>query len=108
LGLRNSGVSLVSCPTCGRCEVDLVKIVRELEEKLEPGAVRRSSLRPLKVAVMGCVVNGPGEAKEADIGVAFGKSKGLLFKKGKPIKKIDYADCVGILLKEIAQENVLD
>ncbi|MDD5196129.1 MAG: flavodoxin-dependent (E)-4-hydroxy-3-methylbut-2-enyl-diphosphate synthase [Candidatus Omnitrophota bacterium] len=108
LGLRNSGVSLISCPTCGRCEVDLVKIVRELEEKLEPGAVRFSSARPLKVAVMGCVVNGPGEAKEADIGVAFGKSEGLLFKKGKPVKKIAYSDCVDILLKEMAKEYVLD
>jgi (E)-4-hydroxy-3-methylbut-2-enyl-diphosphate synthase len=103
LELRNFGVSLVSCPTCGRCEVNLVKIVKELEEKLRPGALRFSQARPLRVAVMGCVVNGPGEAKEADIGVAFGKDKGLLFKKGKPVKKIAYADCVDVLLKEIAK-----
>ena len=103
LGLRNFGVSLISCPTCGRCEVDLVKIVKELEKKLSASALRLNASRPLKVAVMGCVVNGPGEAKEADIGVAFGKKSGLLFKKGKPVKKIAYSDCVDVLLKEIAK-----
>ncbi len=102
LGLRKFGHSLISCPTCGRCEVDLVKIVRELEEKLEQGAKKFNSSEPIKIAVMGCVVNGPGEAKEADIGVAFGKSEGLLFKKGKPVRKVSYSDCVDVLLKEIA------
>lgn len=100
LGLRPGGVQLISCPTCGRCEVNLVDIVKELEGKLG----RLDSVRlagNLKVAVMGCVVNGPGEAKEADIGVAFGKKEGLLFKKGKPLKKVAAADCVRVLLEEI-------
>jgi (E)-4-hydroxy-3-methylbut-2-enyl-diphosphate synthase len=103
LGLRNFGVSLISCPTCGRCEVDLVKVVRELEERLGSSALKLDPSRPLRVAVMGCVVNGPGEAKEADIGIAFGKNEGLLFKKGKPVKKIAYSDCVNVLLEEIAK-----
>lgn len=101
LGLRKFGHSLISCPTCGRCEVDLVKIVSELEEKLEQGAKRPNPSKPIKIAVMGCVVNGPGEAKEADIGVAFGKSEGMLFRKGKPVRKVSYSDCVDVLLKEI-------
>jgi (E)-4-hydroxy-3-methylbut-2-enyl-diphosphate synthase len=101
LGLRKFGHTLISCPTCGRCEVDLVKIVRELEEKLEAGAKKIHPSKPLNIAVMGCVVNGPGEAKEADLGIAFGKSEGLLFKKGKPVKKVAYSDCVNVLLKEI-------
>ena len=97
--LRFFGPEIISCPTCGRCEVDLIKIVKELEQKL---STRHSLLatRPLKLAVMGCVVNGPGEAAQADIGVAFGKRQGLLFKQGKPVRKISYANCVNILLKE--------
>ena len=101
LGLRKFGHSLISCPTCGRCEVDLVKIVSELEEKLEQGAKRSNPSKPIKIAVMGCVVNGPGEAKEADIGIAFGKSEGMLFRKGKALRKVSYSDCVDVLLKEI-------
>ncbi len=87
LALSASGVELVSCPTCSRCEVDLIKITGELEDKI-------SSLRPgkkgkdIKVAVMGCVVNGPGEAREADIGIAGGKNTGLLFENGKPVSKV--------------------
>jgi (E)-4-hydroxy-3-methylbut-2-enyl-diphosphate synthase len=100
LGLRNSGVQVISCPTCGRCTVNLVNIVKELGDKLSR-LDSTSSIRNLKVAVMGCVVNGPGEAKEADIGVAFGEKEGLLFKKGKPIKKVAAADCVRVLLEEI-------
>jgi len=103
LGLRKFGPSIISCPTCGRCAVDLVKIVRELEEKLAAMTLGPKSRKALRIAVMGCVVNGPGEAKEADIGVAFGKSAGLLFKKGKPVKKVAYADCVDVLLKEIVK-----
>jgi len=104
LDLRKFGHSIISCPTCGRCEVDLVKLVRELEEKLSTIDYRLST-KPLKVAVMGCVVNGPGEAKEADIGIAFGKSEGLLFKKGKPVKKVSFQDCVKILLSEMGRIN---
>lgn len=100
LELRNFGPEIISCPTCGRCEVDLIKIVRDLERKLS--TVNCLLLTPPpKVAVMGCVVNGPGEAKDADIGIAFGKKEGLLFKKGKPVRKIAYGDCVSVLLNEI-------
>jgi (E)-4-hydroxy-3-methylbut-2-enyl-diphosphate synthase len=100
LGLGNGAVEVISCPTCGRCEVDLISIVKDLESKLAAQAYAQSS-HPLKVAIMGCVVNGPGEAKEADIGIAFGKKEGLLFKKGKPIKKVAAVNCVRVLLAEI-------
>ncbi|MFH1441238.1 MAG: flavodoxin-dependent (E)-4-hydroxy-3-methylbut-2-enyl-diphosphate synthase [Candidatus Omnitrophota bacterium] len=100
LELRNFGPEIISCPTCGRCEVDLIKIVKELEKKLWTMDYGLWT-RPIKLAVMGCVVNGPGEAKDADIGIAFGKKQGLLFKKGKPVRKIAYGDCVRVLLKEI-------
>jgi len=103
LGLRNFGPSVLSCPTCGRCEVDLMGIVKDLEKKLSaeyaPGVV--TSGRPLTVAVMGCVVNGPGEARHADIGIAFGKAEGLLFKKGKPVRKVAAGRAVDVLLREI-------
>jgi (E)-4-hydroxy-3-methylbut-2-enyl-diphosphate synthase len=112
LGLRRCGPEIISCPTCGRCEVDLVRIVKELENKLatghRPQATDKNCLSStvdrraqLKLAVMGCVVNGPGEAKEADIGVAFGKKGGLLFKNGKAIRKVSFRDCSGILIKEM-------
>lgn len=97
LGLRTFGPQLVSCPTCGRCEVDLVRIVRELEDKFSS----LSLSRPLKVAVMGCVVNGPGEAREADIGIAFGRKSGLLFKKGKAKGQVPFESCARVLLKEV-------
>lgn len=100
LGLRSFGPKIISCPTCGRCEVNLVKLVSDFENKL-------SSLRlnPVKIALMGCIVNGPGEAKEADIGVAFGKEYGLLFKHGKAIRKVRFSDCVDSLLKEMENKH---
>jgi len=94
LNLRRFGPQIISCPTCGRCSVNLVDIVGDLEKKLS-----RSNLKNQTVAVMGCVVNGPQEAKEADIGVAFGKNEGLIFKKGKPFKKVTPAECVKTLTK---------
>ncbi|TAM39711.1 flavodoxin-dependent (E)-4-hydroxy-3-methylbut-2-enyl-diphosphate synthase [bacterium] len=100
LGLRGTGAQIISCPTCGRCEVDLVGIVKELEERLA-GEYLPPAGKPLKIAVMGCVVNGPGEAKEADIGVAFGKKEGLLFKKGKAVSKISFEQCAKVLLEEM-------
>ncbi|MFH0918566.1 MAG: flavodoxin-dependent (E)-4-hydroxy-3-methylbut-2-enyl-diphosphate synthase [Candidatus Omnitrophota bacterium] len=100
LGLRRAGVQIISCPTCGRCEIDLISIVKSLEAKLAVGAYQQSA-DPLKVAVMGCVVNGPQEAKEADLGVAFGKEAGVLFSQGKMVKKILAKDCVQTLIKEI-------
>lgn len=102
IGLRHFGPQIISCPTCGRCEVDLIKVVKGLEEKLS--AIRYPlSAMPIKVAIMGCIVNGPGEAREADLGVAFGKKEGLLFKKGKPVRKISFGSCADILLKEISR-----
>lgn len=99
LNLNRCGVNIVSCPTCGRCKVDLIRIVRELETRLS-GFQSRYLARPLNLAVMGCVVNGPGEASQADLGVAFGRTEGLLFKKGKPVKKVDFKNSVEVLLKE--------
>ncbi len=92
LQLRNFGPDIISCPTCGRCQVDLPEIVDSLQEKL-------FTKRPITIAVMGCEVNGPGEAKDADIGIAFGKKSGLLFKKGKVIKKIKAKNAVKELLR---------
>ena len=95
LDIRRNRPELVSCPTCGRCEVDLIPIATEVERRL---AKRRT---PLKVAVMGCVVNGPGEAREADIGVAAGKGVGLLFAKGEVLRKVPEAEIVDALMQEI-------
>jgi len=95
LGLRKRGIEIISCPTCGRCQIDLLPLVQQVER-----AVQKFT-RPLKVAIMGCVVNGPGEAKEADIGVAGGKGLGLLFAKGKMIRKVPEQDLVKSLLQEI-------
>jgi (E)-4-hydroxy-3-methylbut-2-enyl-diphosphate synthase len=104
VGLRHFGAQIISCPTCGRCEVDLSGIVRELETKLSTINYRPST-RPLKVAVMGCVVNGPGEAKGADLGIAFGKKEGLLFKAGRAVKKVHSSDCVNSLLREMERAD---
>ncbi|MFA5356694.1 MAG: flavodoxin-dependent (E)-4-hydroxy-3-methylbut-2-enyl-diphosphate synthase [Candidatus Omnitrophota bacterium] len=99
LGLSRYGPEIISCPTCGRCEVDLISVVRDLEEKLSAKR-HQPAARPLKIAVMGCVVNGPGEARGADIGIAFGKKEGLLFRRGKAVRKVALNKCVNILLKE--------
>ena len=95
LGLRRKGVEIVACPTCGRIEVDLPKVVKEVEEKLN------GIKKPLKVAIMGCVVNAIGEAREADIGLACGRGFAWLFKNGKPIKKVDESEMADELLREI-------
>lgn len=100
LGLRRFGPEVISCPTCGRCEVNLVKLVSDFENKLS-----FLKLDPIRVALMGCVVNGPGEAKEADIGVAFGKKDGLLFKHGRAIRKVSYSNCINSLLKEMENKH---
>ncbi|MEW6557491.1 MAG: flavodoxin-dependent (E)-4-hydroxy-3-methylbut-2-enyl-diphosphate synthase [Elusimicrobiota bacterium] len=100
LGLRKRGIEIISCPACGRCETDLIKTVHQLEKKLST-LNSQLSTRQLKVAVMGCVVNGPGEAKDADIGIAGGKGWGLFFKKGKPIKKIQQERWIKELQKEV-------
>lgn len=95
LGLKKYGVEIISCPTCGRTEIDLVKIAQMVEQKL-------SFLdKNIKVAIMGCAVNGPGEAREADIGIAGGKGEALLFKKGQIVRKLPEDKIVDELLKEI-------
>ena len=96
LNLRNFGPEIISCPTCGRCQVDLQGIVARLSSRLEA-----LGSRDVKIAVMGCEVNGPGEAKEADIGIAFGKSAGVLFKKGKIVKRVKEKDAIKTLLRNI-------
>ena len=95
LGLREYGVEIISCPTCGRCEIDLVEIAAEIEEELA------KIDKQLQVAIMGCVVNGPGEAKGADIGIAGGKNQGLIFKDGEVLKKVPANKLVNELLAEI-------
>nr|WP_330374478.1 flavodoxin-dependent (E)-4-hydroxy-3-methylbut-2-enyl-diphosphate synthase [Paeniclostridium sordellii] len=95
LDLLNDKIKVISCPTCGRCNIDLISVVNEVEEKINKVD------KDITVAIMGCAVNGPGEAKEADIGIAGGKGEGLLFKKGEIIRKIDGDKLVDELLAEI-------
>jgi len=96
LKLRERGVEVISCPTCGRCEIDIISLAQEVESRL------LTVKTPLKVAIMGCVVNGPGEAREADVGIAGGRGNGILFKKGEIVEKLSEGDLVPRLLKEIA------
>lgn len=95
LEIRNDGVEFVSCPTCGRTQIDLIKIANEVESHL------KNVDKKIKVAVMGCVVNGPGEARDADIGIAGGKGECLIFKKGTPLRKVPETVAVAELIKEI-------
>ena len=95
LGLRKGGIEIVSCPTCGRTQIDLIRLANQVENMVE------DIKKTLKVAVMGCVVNGPGEAKEADLGIAGGKGEGLLFRKGEIIKKVPESELLGALRDEI-------
>lgn len=95
LDIKKGGIEFVSCPTCGRCQVDLIGIAEKIEEKLS------KINKDIKVAVMGCAVNGPGEAREADIGIAGGKGEVLLFKKGEIIRKIPQEKAVEEFLEEI-------
>ena len=95
IGLKNDSPYLISCPTCGRTKIDLVGLAKQVEEKL------KDCKKPIKVAVMGCIVNGPGEAKEADIGIAGGDGCGLIFKKGEILRKVDEKDLLDELMKEI-------
>jgi len=102
LDLRRFGPEIISCPTCGRCQVDLQKIVEKLNLELAVGDGRDRPLQQkCKIAVMGCEVNGPGEAKEADIGIACGKGSGVIFKKGKIIERVKEKDIVRELLKYV-------
>ena len=94
-GIRRSGPDLISCPTCGRTKYDMIPIAREVERRLKDCA------KPITVAVMGCVVNGPGEASGADVGIAGGKGEGLLFAKGKILRKVPQEQLVDALFQEI-------
>jgi (E)-4-hydroxy-3-methylbut-2-enyl-diphosphate synthase len=95
LGCRHRGPEIISCPTCGRCEIDLFNLVREVETALT--GITSSP----KVAIMGCVVNGPGEAREADVGIAGGRRQGVLFRKGRLIRKVPEKDMARVLIEEV-------
>ena len=95
LGMRKQGAELVSCPTCGRTQIDLIRIAEEVEKRIS------NIQKPIKVAVMGCAVNGPGEAREADIGIAGGKGEGLIFKRGEILRKVPQDKLVDELMKEM-------
>ena len=94
-GLRKEGVNIISCPTCGRTQIDLIGLVNQVDEAL------KDCQKPITVAVMGCVVNGPGEAREADIGIAGGDGCGMLFEKGQQVEKLPYDELLPALLKRI-------
>lgn len=95
LGLTTRNVELIACPTCGRLEVDLFGIMAELEKRLE------GVKKPVKIAVLGCVVNGPGEASEADIGIAAGKGVGILYRKGEVVRRVKEQDIVDVIVEEV-------
>ena len=96
LDLRQRGVTFVSCPSCGRVEIDLLEIANEVEKRLAKVQT------PIQVAVMGCVVNGPGESRDADVGLAGGKGRGLIFRKGKAVKTVPESEFLDAVLKEVA------
>lgn len=102
LGLRRGGVELVSCPTCGRTQIDLIKLAGEVENLIQDINL------DIKVAVMGCAVNGPGEAKEADIGVAGGKGEGIIIKKGEVIRKVKEQDLLSALREELLKMQTVN
>ena len=97
LGLRRRNPELISCPTCGRCKVDLIGLAKQVERRLS------EVNRPLQVAVMGCVINGPGEAASADIGVACGDGSGVIFSQGKTLRRVEEAAIVDVLMEEIGK-----
>jgi (E)-4-hydroxy-3-methylbut-2-enyl-diphosphate synthase len=98
LGLRKRGVDIISCPTCGRCRIDLKKLVNRVERNT------KNIDKPLTIAVMGCIVNGPGEAREADIGIAGSKGRGILFRKGKIVRKLPEEDLLDALFDELGSD----
>ena len=98
LGIRRNGIELISCPGCGRLEIDLMKLVKDVEDRIAGLELPR----PIKIAILGCVVNGPGEASEADIGIAGGRGKGMLYKDGKLVRSFKEGQIVDELVKELA------
>ena len=107
VGMRDKTIEVVSCPTCGRTEIDLIGLANEAEERLETIAVNRAAagLRPLKIAVMGCAVNGPGESREADYGIAGGRGEGLVFAKGEIIEKVSEDALIDRLIALVEADN---
>ena len=101
LGLRKGGIEVVSCPTCGRTQINLIDLATKVEKMVEDYPL------DIKVAVMGCVVNGPGEAKEADIGIAGGKGEGLLIRKGEVVKKVPESELLDALREELLHWNAI-
>lgn len=101
LGLRNFSPEIISCPTCGRCQVDLIKIVNLIKNKVDNLPSKNGKLSAKKIAIMGCIVNGPGEAKQADMGIAFTRNLALVFKKGKVIKKTSQKDSIDFIVKQL-------
>lgn len=95
LGMRKRGINIISCPTCGRCKIDLRRLVADVEKKT------KDCQKPLTVAVMGCIVNGPGEAREADIGIAGSKGRGIVFRKGKIVRRLPESELLRGLLEEL-------
>lgn len=95
LGLKNDAPEIISCPSCGRADIDVYKLAEEVERRA------LGLKKNIKIAVMGCVVNGPGESMEADIGIAGGKGEGLVYKKGKAIKKVPESEMLDYLMSEI-------
>ena len=93
--MREAGPELISCPTCGRVEIDLMSLAERVERYLS------TEKTPIKVAVMGCVVNGPGEAREADVGIAGGKNQGVVFRKGQIVRRVAEKDLFNALVQEI-------
>lgn len=104
-GLREKTIDVVSCPTCGRTEIDLISLANEAEKRLAPIARERetSGLRPLKIAVMGCAVNGPGESREADFGIAGGRGEGLIFSHGEILEKVREEELIDRLIELVGQ-----
>ncbi|MCL0075251.1 flavodoxin-dependent (E)-4-hydroxy-3-methylbut-2-enyl-diphosphate synthase, partial [Thermodesulfovibrionales bacterium] len=98
LRLRQRGPEIISCPTCGRCKIDLSPIVKRVEEAI------KVITKPISIAVMGCVVNGPGEAREADFGIAGGNGRGLVFKKGEVVRSVEEDELVESLMEVISKE----
>jgi (E)-4-hydroxy-3-methylbut-2-enyl-diphosphate synthase len=97
LGLRTRGLNIIACPSCGRVEIDLVGLTKEVERRLAALSINRS----LTVAVMGCAVNGPGEARGADIGIAGGNGVGILIRKGQIVRKVKESELADVLVEEV-------
>ncbi|MGI6733941.1 MAG: flavodoxin-dependent (E)-4-hydroxy-3-methylbut-2-enyl-diphosphate synthase [Anaerovoracaceae bacterium] len=106
VGVRRSGIELISCPTCGRTRVDLVRLADQVEKRLAPYQKRwaKEGGKPIKIAVMGCEVNGPGEASDADMGIAFGNGRGALFRKGVPVGTYPAEESLNLLFDMIEKE----